>query len=68
LALQGHGAAILPKYLAAEFVRSGQLTELFPSSKVSAWPLYVLTASRSLSQQMRKLIAHVQSQLAQIQR
>lgn len=59
LTKSAHGVALLPKHLADP---SG-LVQLFPSEVVPPWPLYAITASRSVSATVRNLLAYLSSRL-----
>ncbi len=62
----GHGFALLPRYLAIDFLRRGKLVESLPEAVIPAWPLYAITASRSLSPRVRNLITHVRARLSEV--
>lgn len=64
LAEQGHGVALLPLHIAEPRAREGSLVRVLPRQAVAGWPLFALTATRTLSRQTRGLIAHVREQLA----
>jgi DNA-binding transcriptional LysR family regulator len=63
LAEQGHGVALLPRHLAAPSLASGQLEPVLPGEATPAWPLYAVTASRTVPRAVAQLVAHVRQSL-----
>ena len=60
---QGHGVALLPTHLAAPALARGALAAVLPGEATASWPLYAVTASRTVPGAVSELIAHVRSAL-----
>lgn len=65
LAEDGRGIALLPVPVAAPAVQAGRLRPVLPGAATPTWPVYAVTAGRTLPRLVRLLIAHVRAVLAQ---
>jgi DNA-binding transcriptional LysR family regulator len=63
LAERGHGVALLPTHVGEPGVRARTLARVLPDEKVGGWPLFALTATRSLPGVTRELLAEVRRAL-----
>lgn len=63
LTVRGHGLALLPRHLVITEVRAGSLVEISGVGNVPPWPLFAITATRSVSAHMKGLLAHVRARL-----
>jgi DNA-binding transcriptional LysR family regulator len=64
LAEQGRGVALLACHVAAAGVQSKRLVRVLPGEPTPTWPLYALTARRTVPEPVRGLIAHVRQALS----
>lgn len=60
---EGRGLALLPAHVAAPSVQSGRLLRLLAGEPTPTWPVYAVTAGRTVPRLVRLLIAHVRSAL-----
>lgn len=60
----GRGIALLPGHVARQAVHQGQLVRLLPGEATPTWPVYAVTADRTIPALVRKLIHHVRRALA----
>lgn len=64
LAEEGRGLALLPDHVAARGVQAGRLVRVLPGLPTPTWPVYAVTAGRTVPRLVGLLIAHVKATLA----
>lgn len=64
LAEEGRGLALLPDHVAAQGVQSRRLVRVLPGLPTPTWPVYAVTASRTVPRLVGLLISHLQAHLA----
>lgn len=64
LAEEGRGLALLPEHVAAPGVQARRLQRVLAGASTSSWPLYAVTAGRTVPRLVRLLIAHVRAAFA----
>ena len=64
LAEEGRGLALLPDHLVAQSEHTRRLVRVLADLSTPSWPLYAVTASRSVPRLVGQLIAHVKNSLA----
>jgi DNA-binding transcriptional LysR family regulator len=64
LAEDGRGLALLPQHVAAPSVQAGRLVRVLAGLPTPTWPVYALTAGRTVPRRVGLLIAHVRAALA----
>jgi DNA-binding transcriptional LysR family regulator len=62
---EGRGLALLPDHVVAESVRAGRLARVLGTCQTPSWPVYAVTARRSVPRLVSQLIAHVKARLAE---
>lgn len=61
---EGRGLALLPDHVIAQSVQTRSLVRVLTAHHASSWPLYAITAARSVPRQVGLLIAHVKAAVA----
>lgn len=64
LAEEGRGLALLPDHVAAQGVQARRLVRVLGSLPTPTWPVYAVTAGRTVPRLVSLLIAHVKTKLA----
>jgi len=64
LAERGLGVALLPRHLAVHSTNRGSLVRLLADENTPRWPLYAMTATRTVPSGIRELIVFVKNELA----
>ena len=64
LAERGLGVALLPRHLAVHSTNRGSLVRLLADENTPRWPLYAMTATRTVPSGIRELIGFVKNELA----
>ena len=64
LAEEGRGLALLPEHMAAQAVQARRLVPVLPGLQTPTWPVYAVTAGRTLPRLVSLLIAHLKARLA----
>lgn len=64
LAERGLGVALLPRHLAVHSTNKGSLVRLLADESTPHWPLYAMTATRTVANGIRDLISFVTNELA----
>lgn len=65
LAEEGRGLAFLPDHFVASSVQSRRLLRILCDHPTASWPLYAVTARRSVPRLVSQLISHVKTVLAE---
>ncbi|MBN8488825.1 MAG: LysR family transcriptional regulator [Burkholderiales bacterium] len=68
LAVDGHGIALLPHHVAARAVHERQLMAVLPDESAPEWPLFAVSAGRTVPARARQLIEHVRQALGPVLR
>lgn len=64
LAEEGRGLALLPHHVAASGVRQRRLQQVLEGLSTPIWPIYAVTAGRTVPRLVNLLIAHLKASLA----